>query len=393
MSSRIGLDLNLLLAMFGSSEEWSGLSASAVGATIACPTRLAFPGARTTGEAANRGNALHTFIRLVALNPECREAALKDVPEEWQATARGINVAGALDGLRIVGYERAYALNVKTREVRFIGEDIGRDYNGALKRQGLPPLSRYEVPFTMDVEFFYQETPGEIDWKSGQNIGDPALHWQRRICASGLMFYHGTASAISRVGYIWTDGHIEPDGCEFNLLDAEDFCDEVVKTIDAIWEARLLFANGIMPTVYPSDDACAYCPAMNSCPYWTNFAKSMMGRLEAIEKGPELSTLTDEEKGKVWEDLKKAEKIIELSLKGLKKAAEIAPFPVGDKFEVRPREGSRTYFDDAKARGLIITLLGREGKSQEEIDEEMKKLSGVTHYTEFRKLKKLPMAS
>lgn len=394
MSTRSGLNPALLVAMYGSPDDWSGLSASGVGPAIACPARLALPAARTSGEAADRGNALHDFARVCSVNPDARERALSDVPEEWRHTAKGMNLSAALDGLTPVGFERAYALNVKTRTVRYIGDNIGRDYNGALKRVGQPPLSRYEIPFTVDVEAMYAGvTPVELDYKSGQSIGPVEDHWQRRVCAAGLIFCHDTASAISRVAYIKEDGTIVPDGHEFTLLDAEDFCDECVKAIDAIWEARLLLANNIMPTVHPSDEACAYCPALTSCPSWTNFAKSMLGRLQEIEKGPELSSLTLDELGKVWEDVKKAEKIIEATVKGLKLVAAETPFPVGDKYEVRQQEKTRTYFDDSKARGLIVTLLGRLEADQEEIDRELAKLQGTTHYTETRKLKKLPMAS
>ena len=395
MTTRIGLDVNLMIAMYGDPELWCGVSASGAGAMIACPARLALPAAYTTSEAADRGTELHAYARTVTVNPDGREQALKDVPEKWRHTAAGMNLGEALEGLRVVGCERAYALNVKERTVRFIGENIDRKYNETLKAKGEAPLSRYEIPFTMDVEaFFDDDTPVELDYKSGQHIGDPAEHWQRRICAIGLMIFHDAPTAISRVAYIWDDGRIVPDGHEFGALDVDDFCDTLMHAIDKVWEARLLFANGIMPAISPSDEACTFCPAVSSCPYYTNFAKAMLGRLAEIQTGPELSSLTDDEKGKVWEECKKAEKIIETLLTGLKKMAEQKAFPVGDKYEVRPIDKGRTYFDDSKARGLIVTLLGRAGANEKEIETTMKGLHGKTEFQEFRKVKRqLPMAS
>jgi hypothetical protein len=395
MTSHIGLDRNLLVAMYGSEDAWSGVSGSGAGPALACPARLALPAARTTTEAAERGTELHEFARACTVHPAGRSQALLNMTEKYRHTAEGMNLGEALHGLNILGCERAYALNVKTRECRFIGEDIDRDYNGALERQGKPPLSRYEIPFSIDVEAVTEDgIPVELDYKSGQSIGVISEHWQRRICASGLMFHYETATAISRVAYIWDDGSIHPDGHEFSVLDAEDFCDEQVRSIDAIWKARLLFANGIMPPVSPSDEACQYCPAYMSCPYWTNFAKAMLGRLQDVEKGPELSTLTPEEKAKLWDELKKAEKVLEHTLEALKGMAAVEPFVIDEKYEVRPQSKSRAYFDAAKARGLIVTLMGKQGASEEEIQKQISKLHGKTEYQEVRKLMRhLPMAS
>lgn len=395
MTSRVGLDSNLLVAMYGSEDAWSGVSGSGAGPVLACPARLALPGARTTTEAAERGHELHEFARVCTVFPAGRAQALLDMTEKYRHTAEGMNLGEALDGLNVVGCERAYALNVQSRECRFIGENIDRDYNGELARQGKPLLSRYEIPFSIDVEAATEQSiPVELDYKSGQSIGEVSEHWQRRICATGLMFHYESPTAISRVAYIWDDGSIHPDGHEFSVFDAEDFCDEQVKSIDAVWMARLLFANGIMPEVRPSDEACAYCPAMMSCPYYTNFAKAMLGRLKEIEKGPEVSELASEEKAKLWEELKKAEKVLENTLDALKKMAAEEPFPVGEKYEVRPQEKTRSYFDDSKARGLIVTLLSKQGMSEDDIQTQLSKLHGKTKYQEIRKVKRhLPLAS
>lgn len=369
---------------------WTGLSASGVGAAIICPSRLVLPAAHTSSDAAARGDSLHEFARICGKTPEARDEALKAVPDDWKFTAEGMNIQQALEGLTIVGFERAYALNVKTGVVRFIGEDIGRDYNGTLAKNGQAPLDKYDVPFTIDVEgrSNFLNMPTELDYKSGQNVGDPAEHWQRRICATGLMLYYDEPTAISRIAYIWMDGSIHPDGCEFSILDTEEFLETCVRTIDAIEEAKRTFASGRMPVINPDEEACKYCPALTSCPYWTNFAKSMLGRMQAIENGPELSELTPEEMGKAWEDAKKAEKIAEMTIKALKLMASKNPFPVGEKYEVRSKEKSRTYFDDGKARGLIVTLMTRAGSEPQEIEQQLEALKGKTTFEEFRAFKK-----
>jgi hypothetical protein len=240
---------------------------------------------------------------------------------------------------------------------------------------------------SMDVVAFWNDVPGEMDYKSGQSVGNPEEHWQRRLCATALMFFYDSPTAFSRVVYIWDDGSLHPDGCDFTCIDADGFCDEMVETIDAVWDARDLFAGGVMPDVYPDDDTCSYCPAQMSCPYWTNFAMAMAGRLQAIESGPTVEAMAPTELARVWEDSKQAETIAEHTLKGLKVIAAKQPIAIGDTHVVEGRERSRTYFDDAKARGLIIILAARAGMSDEETNAALAELNGKTAYTEFRKVK------
>lgn len=372
--------------IYGNKDGWSGLSGSNAGAANECPARMALPQAKTTGDWAERGNELHEFAR-AARDPAKREAALLAVPEKYRHTATGMNLDLALDGIDVKGAEWSFALDVEKRSVRFIGENIERRYEETLKAAGKAPLGRYEIPMSMDINGFVLDgtVPCELDYKSGKSIGDPADHWQRRLCASALMFYYDTATAISRVGYIWEDGTISHDGCQFTCIDAEEFCDEMVETIDAVWEARDLLFGGIMPTVYPSESACSYCPAFRSCPYQTNFVAAMAGKLEAIEKGPKPPEIGPEELGRVWSDLKRAEKIAEETLKAIKPIITSAePLPIGDTKEVRPAERSKSYFDDSKARGMIVTLLGRLGKSDAEIAEAVASLTGKSTYFEYR---------
>lgn len=383
MIGRAGLDVNLLIAFFGDPEGWSGVSASSAGATNECPTRLALPQARSSGEYAERGNALHAFARVLAKNPDSRETALLDVPEEWRHTAAGMRLEEALAGITIVGCESAFALDAKTRKVRFIGENIDRDYNGELARKGQPPLSRYEIPFTMDVAGFVGDVPIEVDYKSGMYQGEASEQWQRKVCCAGLMYLHDAPTAKSRTAYIWDDGRMVVDPCEFSVLEAEDFCDELVETIDAVWEARLLFANGIMPTVYPSDTACKYCPAFMSCPYQMNIARSMLGKLQDVTNGPDVSTLSLEELGQVWVMMKAVEKLIEPLEKSLKAVASKTPLPIDERKEVRPSPRSRSFFNDAAARGEIVILMGKLGYTEEQIAAKLASFTGKTEYEQY----------
>lgn len=368
---------------------WCGVSASGVGATIECPPRAALPAARESGEYAERGNEIHAFCRVIGKNPEAREQALLDVPEAWRQTCAGIRLEEALAGISVLGYERAFALDVKHRTVRLIGENIGRDYNGELARRGEPLLGEYEIPFTTDVDGMVDgDIPIEIDYKSGQYQGEPSEQWQRKVCCTGLMYFHGAFEAKTRTAYIWDDGRIVVDPGEFTLLDAEDFCDEMVEMVDAVNAAKRMLADGKMPTVYPSDTACKYCPAFMQCPAQMNIARAMLGKFQDITHGPQLETLSIEELGQVWAMAKAAEKLIEPVLKSLKQVALKTPLPVDETKEVRPVLRSRSYFDDSKARGLIVMLMGQAGATEAEIEAKLASLVGKTEYEEYRTVNK-----
>ncbi len=353
---------------------------------------MALPQSRTTGEPAERGNIIHSFCRITTVDksPETRERALADVKDDKiRNTCAGIDLDAALAGLEIVACERAYVLNVKDRTVRIAGDNIERHYNKALIERGLEPLGKYDVPATIDVVAMSGVIPVELDYKSGQSIGPIKEHWQRKICATALMIHYGTSTAISRVAYIGEDGSVRPDGDEFSCMDIDDFCDTIVEAIDAIEVAKAEIAERRMPTVYPSDTACKYCPAMTSCPYHMNVAKSMLGKLKDIHLGPDLESLSPEELGAVWTMLKEAEAIITPTLKSLKLYADTTTIPVGEGYEIRGQYKSRKYFNDSKARGLISVLLAKDGMTEEQIATKLAELHGETQYKDFRRLKVL----
>ncbi len=370
---------------------YTGASASGVGPMIGCPPRMALPQSRTTGEYAIRGNIIHNFCRLIGYNPDNREAALAEIEDtKIRDTCRGIDLAEVFAGIDIVAFERAYILNVKDRTVRLAGDNIERQYNKALVSKGLEPLGKYDVPATIDFVGMDKGIPVETDYKSGQSIGDPEIHWQRRICAIALMIHYGTATAKSRVAYVKEDGQILLDGCEFSCMDIDDFCDEVVAAIDAVVAAKAMLAARQMPTVNPSDDNCKYCNALTSCPYYTNLAKSMSGDLEAVEQGPDLRTLTPEAMGVLWDKMKKYKTILEnIEVVG-KLIATTTPLVVDEHFEIRPSyQAGRMNFDDSAARGEIAKLMYANGSTEEQVAAKIKSLSKQgKSFAKFLKVKR-----
>lgn len=369
---------------------WLAITGSAAYDVAACPPRAAFPTCREpAGERADRGNELHAFARNVTVDPDNRESHLAQVSEQWRHTAAGMNLDAALDGLSVEGCEIAFALDVKERTCRLIGENIDRKYQEHLAASGQPPLSKYEIPFTVDVVGTSDALgcPVELDYKSGQSIGDVEEHGQRRISAAGLMLYHGADTAISRVAYIWDDGTIKHDGHEFSILDAWETCDFMVSAIDAVVEARAVVDSGRTPDVYPDrDKQCKYCSAFNACPYWNNLIRSAAG------KGID-DTITPGEEGVVYDRLKDLEKVLSSTLDKLREKALKEPLPVDDKYEFRAQDKKgRSYFDASAARGLITTLLQRLGEDDESIGAELAKLTKMgASSPEVRKRKRVDL--
>ena len=372
---------------FGDPEGWCGISGSNAGAVLECPARLAFPQARETGSFAARGTELHEYARQVVLHPNKREELLLAIDDEKiRATAEGMDVQAALEGVTSPHCEPAYVLNVKDRTARLIGTNIHRQYAKHSK------LTRYDIPMSMDVVGFVEGcVPCEIDYKSGRNVGKPEEHWQRRVCTAALMFHHETDTAYGRVAYIWEDGSIHHDGHEFTVLDAWGYCAQLVTAIDAVWEARLKFVSGISPDVSASDEACSYCPALVYCPYWTNLARSMLGQLVEAEKGPGITALSLEDMGRIWDLAKKAIKISEKVVEAGKLIATSTPLPIGVDKEVKAKWlPGKKYFDAARARGEIVKLAAKAGMTEEATEEILNSLNGIgKSYAEFRTSKRI----
>jgi len=276
-----------------------------------------------------------------------------------------------LEGIDVIACERAYVLDVEHKTVRVVGDNLNRKYG---------PLTKYEVPCTMDVVGripALDNVPCELDYKSGRSIGKIEDHWQRRVCAAVLMIHYDSPTSIGRVGYIWEDGRVFPDGGEFSCLDIDDWCDAIKAGIDKVEAAKALLAQQIMPPVQAEEDDCKYCPALTSCPHHMNFVRSLLGQLVEIEKGPNLNVVPLEDIGRAFDLFKKAEKILKIIEKAGKLAGAETPLPIDDKYEYVTRwQDGKASFDGAKARGEIVKLMGQAGASEEEIAAKLASLNG-----------------
>lgn len=364
--------------------DWTGISGSAAADTAACPARAAFPKAVTSGSYAARGIALHRYAQQVTDKPEGRKAYLDEITDpEWRMTAEGMDLTEALKGIKVKACEISYCVNVKDKTCRLLGINIDRQY----EKYADPPMTRYDIPMTLDVEGQMEDdgVPVELDYKSGQSIGEVEEHGQRRISSAALMFYYETAEAASRVAYIEEDGAIRHDGCRFTYLDAYEFCDIMVEAIDRVLAARALVAAGGTPTVYPDrDKQCRYCSSFAVCPYWTGLIRGAKDGLQA------LTVITPEDAGAAMEYVKDVLKVAGELEDALRERAmkEALPISKTHEFSASLLDG-RKSFDAPAARGLIVTLLGEKGLTDEQVDAKINSLTKQgADYFQVRKRKR-----
>lgn len=348
------------------------LSASNADRVVACPASDVLPQIREENEAAEKGTIIHEFLQGLTMFPGEREQLLARVPDAHREYCRRLDITPVLNGLTVVGVEMAYALNVASQTVRFIGSNIGRNYGR---------LDRYEVPCTLDVEAIRTDgTPVELDWKTGRFMDEIENRWQRRICATAMILKHGTSEAGSANVYTRDDGGLYPDRCDFSIVDALGFCAELKSAIDRRDYAAEVITAGRVPDVYPNTEKqCKYCPARDACPATTALVRSFTRELATTDMLAAIEVATPEEQGFALGRVKQFASLAEVIEKRLKAIAKERALPAGDGYEWRACEKSREYFDADAARGLLVSL----GATPEQVANLNKK----THYKEVRRLK------
>ncbi len=284
-----------------------------------CPASHALPHVYTTSADAEAGNTAH--------------AGLAKAAEEF-----------GLDNVSQLQVEAAFAYDRTGGVARHLGNNIGRKYS----------LEPGELAGTADIVGFLGDVgvPIVIDWKTGHNSVTPAVE-NLQLHALGLawatlnretrcevrIFYTGTGK---------TDRHMmTPDDMTATRKRLADIVRRVQLAEQAVQEGKT-------PDVTVGSQ-CQYCPAMVACPAYTGLARAAMLAPEA--------TFTVENAGASWRLAKRAERIIENVLDGLKAIAKREGIPLEDGLMVAGVEQERESFDQAKA----LELLKAKGATTEEL--------------------------
>lgn len=295
-------------------------TASALEREIECAASAVLsPIVNESGEAAERGGAIHVFSRSViasaAITDEtalmtARAIYLAAVPEgPWRETCEQIDFADLCGGLREVRAEVAYRISTNDdgeETVKFIGLNLGRRY---------PPRAANDVDGTNDFEGIDESTGYwcVTDIKTGYwPVTACRDNPQMKFHARALMLLHGVDRVIARIAYIGVGGEISWDVHIFTRLELDLFSDELEERKGRIARANELLKSGGRLEVH-AGDWCRYCPAMDVCPRYTALAHAMLTDLR--DAHAKWGAMTEEERGRVtlmaFEARDLAERIVE----------------------------------------------------------------------------------
>jgi len=299
-------------------------SASALRRVTECPASMVLPQAGQTTAAAKKGTENHKAIEEAIDSKDYQNLSPK--------------LATFLSRCTDCEVEVAYALNVKTGAVRYIGSKLGRNYGA---------LERFEIPGTIDLVCRVDGVLYAVDWKSRTRVEDAATNPQIGFGAACAMLHHGDDECMGGLWYLNDDWF---DVAMFTRIDLSTFLRERVAMFDRLYALADEYTNG-SPVSVSAGPWCQYCAAMPHCPAKTRLALAMIDQLQTIRGA--VATMTDEQAGVAWEKSQEISTILESVQHALKeRIAESGGLPVegGAKLVVLREEKMSGYdFDAIKA--------------------------------------------
>lgn len=260
-------------------------SGSRLSAYLACPGQgwLSAHHEPPSG-ASSRGSGIHAFIEATlnrlhdveSINPvrmaevigNAAAGALKEAAPEgsdWRATCEALDVGAMLsagidfDG--VVAAEAAFAVNVETGRVKYLGMSLGRAYI----------LAPGEMGLTIDA---YLETvegiPVAMEIKTGSRDKVPSLlsgkNAQVMLAAYAILQFTGAESILGKLVFIGPEGGFSAEVQSWSRFELGCWFDSVQRKLSAQY-------HDLNP-----GGQCEFCPAFRSCP-------AQVGLLVAMGRG------------------------------------------------------------------------------------------------------------
>jgi PD-(D/E)XK nuclease superfamily len=299
---------------------------------------------------------VHRFLEQIALGKTVDES-LKTVDAEHVALCRLIDVEGLFAGIVNPRPELAYAIDLETRKVRYIGQSIGRVYGNK---------SKYELVGSCDLMAERTSDGMKIcrDWKSGAHHGPRSL---QQMFFAAVAILEGADSVLSQVVAIESEG---PRMGSHEILEAEVGLFDVEAYLDDMWaaakrteqeETRYKETGDVRVNV---GDHCSWCGCRSagSCPAYAGLAKAMVADLTTL--ADRITALTPEQAGGAWLKYREAESLIDLIGKGLKGYCGDGTIPLPDGREVRAQQQSRSSL----SKDALLELAQRLGATAADIN-------------------------
>lgn len=296
----------------------SNPTGSAIERSMRCPASCVLGSAAYSGAAAEYGTENHEKIQ--------------------QGDASKPVVRDLLEGATDVRYEVAYALNVETRTVREIGQNVGRNYG---------PLADTEIALTVDAEFRKDGVWHVPDWKSRERVTQARNNWQVRAAVLAVAGRHNADYVVGGIAYL---DDSELDVFPFDAFHLVAFWDELRYLLVRIRKAEEMQANGETLSV-SAGSWCKYCPALPYCPAHTKLAKSLLGELDSVDAA--IATLTAEQCGRAWDLLKRYDVIADRVKESIRSRARHEPVPLPSGRRLALVETSRRSVDTKKAAEML----------------------------------------
>ncbi len=256
-------------------------SGSSLERAMNCYASVVLPKVKDINEAADRGTALHEYLR-VAKGGD-REGALASCPEEYRAEAEAID----LSRLPVCAEEHAeiaLAYDIATGKARVAGYNLGRNYG---------PLAPTEIPLSLDWVGVQDRKAIVLDYKTGAAVTSAKRNWQLKLGALAIanaMSGYGLQTVV--VAAVYTrSGRPQFDYAEFNSFDLDGFAEDL-RGAYAEWKNEgSNAANGDFR--YTTGPHCKFCPSASYCVATNSLIRAMANKpgevadeiISTLEKG------------------------------------------------------------------------------------------------------------
>jgi hypothetical protein len=193
-------------------------SASKLQLAMTCAGSAVYERADNVSVYGETGSDIHAFMR--ALSSMSRDEALERLPDALRERCEAID----LEALPVSHWqaEMAFAYDVETEQVRFLGHDIGRNYG--------PRESDTELFVSIDA-YAHDEAVGDVfvgDWKTGRGKVEPvASNWQLRLGALAAARHAGVERVRAAVVQLPEGGLPFVDLVEWDEFDLSMFAAEL----------------------------------------------------------------------------------------------------------------------------------------------------------------------
>jgi hypothetical protein len=296
-------------------------------------------------ESAQRGRALHGYMRALALGRTRREA-LVSVPEEWRADAERI---APVEDVASGRPEAGLALSLESGAALLLGEDMTREQVRGRK----PPGS---IGMLLDWLSAESETAVVRDWKTGwmEDLASASEHLQLRTYTAAALLALGKPYGRGELWH-WDGVRWRVDAVTMDWLGAQEALEEVSELVAKARAAQVTHAErGELPRLAVGP-WCTWCPAQRACP-------ALTGGLVAVLKGEAtprpIAELTPEEAGRAYEMVRQLRARLDGLEADLKTLAGRTPLPLPGGKVLRLQEVERTSVDVEAAREWLTQRYG-----------------------------------